>query len=1195
MKMSFSMGKIPGFPALAAGIVLVIILYAIHWWGKTIYRPEVQCISFSKTINEKISGAEKTLKAISDKTKKNYYYVTEFSDLIHPGETEEGIYFYVFSGDSLVFWSDNAVTLPETDILKRSLDGPVIFLKDGWYKAVGFTSGRYMFAALILLRNQYPFQNDYLQNGFAPGFRIDDETRISAEKGRYNITGPGGKFICSLIFPAAPSSYCNPYLEFLLFTGAFLFLLIFLYRIYHKLRMTMGRGFLLYLGFVTDVLIIRTLQWYFEWPSFLSRSMLFSPGLFYSSPLLPSLGDLVINSVILLVISYAFYLEWPSFWEGEKKGPRSRAAAIAVFTVFIVFAFAAAGKLIAGMVGDSSIPLNLRNISSLDADSLLAFSALAFVFLSIFLAAARLFGLILQRPGSDGDGRGSVRPAEVLVFVLVAAMFSTIVLNRNNDRMEREKRKIIAMKLSARRNPVTEVLLGQISEKIKTDSMVNSNHARPSDTTMAEDANLAGHLVKKYFRESWNNYTVQITVCRPGKMLNIQPQGYIESCNAYFERIIRDFGQETQSPLLYYLDYGYGNENYLIIIPVEPGKYTLYTEISSKLAFKDLGYPELLVDKKLVDLPDLSDYSYAMYQKGQLVQRVGKFAYSFGLDAYVKAAGKEHFFSSEGMNHYIYHINGENTLIISKPAGSLFSDLSPFSYLVIFFAFTASLFYIITHFDRLKGISVSTLRNRLQLSMVGIILSSFIIVGIVLMIFLVRLNTEKDKDALLERALSILTEMQHKYGSMENFNQVGQEELENTLTRYSNIFFSDINLYNPDGMLIASSRTQIFDEGLQSGLMNRQALDDLQDDKTSIYVHNEHIGNHSFYSAYLPMYNNDNNLVGYINLPYFSKQADLKREISTFLIAFINLYVLFILLAVLLGIAISGYITAPLKMLAGKIKGLKFGTTNEKIEWKRQDEIGKLVDEYNRMLDELAASAEKLAISERESAWREMARQVAHEIKNPLTPMKLSTQYLQKAWEEKAGDWDTRLKRFTDALIEQIDSLSAIAGEFSDFAKMPETSNEKLPLNGLITSALSFYNDLSHIEVMYDPCETGISIFADRKQILRVFTNILNNAVQAIGDEKGTIRVHVETHGGMVHINFKDSGEGIGDEQAGRIFQPNFTTKSGGTGLGLAIVREILRSQGGQITFSSEPGIGTTFTVILPAYYGNDEHPIFNE
>jgi two-component system, NtrC family, nitrogen regulation sensor histidine kinase NtrY len=1195
MKMSFFPGKFPGFPALVAGIVLVVILYSIHWWGKTIYRPEVQCTSFSKTINDKISRAEKTLKEISEKTKKNYYYVNEFSDLVHSGETEDGIYFYLFTGDSLVYWSDNAVTLPATDSLKRSLDGPVIFVKDGWYKAVGFVSGRNMFAALILVRNQYPFQNDYLQNGFAPGFRIDDETQISPYRGNYNVTAGDGTFICSLRFPATPSSYCNPYLEFLLFTGVLLFLLIFLYRIYRSLRLKMGRGFLLYLGFVTDVLIIRALQWYFEWPSFLSRSILFSPGLFYSSPLLPSLGDLVINSVVLLVISYAFYLEWPSFWTDDKKRPRSRAVAVAVFTIFIAFAFTAAGKLIAGMVGDSSIPLNLRNIASLDADSLLAFSALAFVFLSIFLVASRLFGLVM--PGLRGNGRerSSVRPAEVLVFVLVAAMFSTIVLNRNNDRMEREKRKIIAMKLAARRNPVTEVLLGQISEKIRTDSMVRSATGKSADTTLTEDALLSGHLVKTYFKESWNNYSVQITVCRPGKMLNIQPQGYLESCNSYFERIIGDFGQETQSPLLYYLDYGYGNENYVIMVPVEPGKYTLYIEISSKLAFKDLGYPELLVDKKLVDLPDLSDYSYAMYQKDQLVQRVGKFAYSFGLDAYQKAAGRESFFSSDGMDHYIYHVNGENTLIISKPSSSLFSDLSPFSYLVIFFSLTGSLFFIITRFDKLKSISVSTLRNRLQLSMVGIILSSFIIVGIVLMVFLVRLNTEKDKDALLERGLSILIEMQHKYGPMENLGQAGHDDLENTLTRYSNIFFSDINLYNPEGILVASSRPQVFDEGLQSGLMNRQALDDLQDDKTSIYVHNEHIGRHSFYSAYLPMYNNNNNLVGYINLPYFSKQADLKREISTFLIAFINLYVLFILLAVLLGIAISGYITAPLKMLAAKIKGLKFGTLNDKIEWKRQDEIGKLVEEYNRMLDELAASAEKLAISERESAWREMARQVAHEIKNPLTPMKLSTQYLQKAWEEKAGDWDTRLKRFTDALIEQIDSLSAIAGEFSDFAKMPETSNEKLPLNNLISSALSFYNDLSHIRVIYEPCDPGLSVFADRKQILRVFTNILNNAVQAIGEEKGTIRVFVETHAAMVHINFKDSGEGIGLDQAGRIFQPNFTTKTGGTGLGLAIVREILRSQGGQITFSSEQGIGTTFTVILPAYYGNDEHPIFNE
>jgi nitrogen fixation/metabolism regulation signal transduction histidine kinase len=293
-------------------------------------------------------------------------------------------------------------------------------------------------------------------------------------------------------------------------------------------------------------------------------------------------------------------------------------------------------------------------------------------------------------------------------------------------------------------------------------------------------------------------------------------------------------------------------------------------------------------------------------------------------------------------------------------------------------------------------------------------------------------------------------------------------------------------------------------------------------------------------------------------------------------------------MGVFIAFLISGYIASPLRMLTQKIRSMKLGSTNEKIEWKRQDEIGELVEEYNRKLDELAENVKRLAESERESAWREMARQVAHEIKNPLTPMKLSVQYLQKAWEEKTPDWDSRLKRFSEALVEQIEVLSSIATEFSDFAKMPSPVMEKVNLDELLKGALTFYQDIVHVQVTYSIPSGEWYINADRKQMFRVFTNLLNNAVQAIDREKGgTISVRVITSKTEYQISITDTGSGIPEEQAGRIFQPNFTTKSGGMGLGLAIVKEIVRSQGGTITFVSAKGEGTTFTVILPAFDGS--------
>jgi nitrogen fixation/metabolism regulation signal transduction histidine kinase len=278
-----------------------------------------------------------------------------------------------------------------------------------------------------------------------------------------------------------------------------------------------------------------------------------------------------------------------------------------------------------------------------------------------------------------------------------------------------------------------------------------------------------------------------------------------------------------------------------------------------------------------------------------------------------------------------------------------------------------------------------------------------------------------------------------------------------------------------------------------------------------------------------------------------------------------------------------------MELIRDKMRKLKLGRANEKIDWPGRDEIGNLVEEYNRMIDELANSAELLARSERESAWREMAKQVAHEIKNPLTPMKLSIQYLRKAWEEKAPDWDIRLKRFTDTIIQQIDNLSLIATEFSDFAKMPQPVLEKVDLKEVIFDAVDLFHDIQHIAfITSDMPRERCLVRADRKQMLRVFNNLIKNSVQAIPPRQSgliTISIHQEESAYLVHV--KDNGIGIAAEQIPRIFTPSFTTKTGGMGMGLAIVKSIIVNSRGDIWFESREGQGTVFSFRLPLYQEN--------
>ena len=305
------------------------------------------------------------------------------------------------------------------------------------------------------------------------------------------------------------------------------------------------------------------------------------------------------------------------------------------------------------------------------------------------------------------------------------------------------------------------------------------------------------------------------------------------------------------------------------------------------------------------------------------------------------------------------------------------------------------------------------------------------------------------------------------------------------------------------------------------------------------------------------------------------------------MIAFTNIYIILIAISILTMLLISNYITFPLQLIRDKLRKLKLGRPNEKIKWVRKDEIGNLVIEYNRMIDELAKSAELLAQSERESAWREMAKQVAHEIKNPLTPMKLSTQYLQKAWDEQAPDWDQRLKKFSKAIIQQIDNLSVIASEFSDFAKMPQSMYEKIEIDRVIAASVDLFKESRHVDFRFiKPDDHLYYVYADKKQMLQVFNNLFKNSIQAKKDsEDEMIEISIEQQTADHYlIKVTDNGIGISRDQADKIFSPNFTTKTGGMGLGLAIVKSIILDSGGKIWFESEEGVGTTFFIQLPVY-----------
>ena len=413
-----------------------------------------------------------------------------------------------------------------------------------------------------------------------------------------------------------------------------------------------------------------------------------------------------------------------------------------------------------------------------------------------------------------------------------------------------------------------------------------------------------------------------------------------------------------------------------------------------------------------------------------------------------------------------------------------------------------------------------------------------------------------------------------------------QQWLYNELYKLSNIFRTDINIYDVNGELLATSRPEIFAKGIMSERMDSKAFYELSERYQLNYFQPEKIGNLSYLSAYEPIINSKRNYLGYLNLPYFTREDDLKQGISTFIVAFINLYLLLFLASVIVAVVLSNKITQPLSLIREKLRSIQLGKKSEQINYQAEDEIGALVREYNHKVNELAESAELLARSERESAWREMAKQIAHEIKNPLTPMKLNIQYLQRAKAEGKEHYDDFFERVTKNLIEQIDTLSGIATEFSDFAQIPKAKNEMLNLIEALQNVSSLFETNQNLHFTFELNGLReVVVFADKEQLSRAFLNLIKNGVQSIpSEQKGEISITVQKTGQVALITISDNGTGISKDAQEHLFEPNFTTKTSGMGLGLSIVRNILTNFKGRIWYETSESGGTSFFVEIPLY-----------
>lgn len=537
-----------------------------------------------------------------------------------------------------------------------------------------------------------------------------------------------------------------------------------------------------------------------------------------------------------------------------------------------------------------------------------------------------------------------------------------------------------------------------------------------------------------------------------------------------------------------------------------------------------------------------------------------------------------------GQNHIEYRPNAHYTLLYSEPLIQLIKPISLFSFL---FTLLGLLLLIIgsanNRFIFLPealdvSFGVNSLRDRIQISVVMLIVLSFVVIGLVTVYYFQQLSDKFKQETLIDKVSAVNRDLQSRALEYQSTREVDYS-LDKLLRDISEIQKVDIILYDEYGNII----TKPYSTSFPGFKMPFNTYAQLKSKEINVSINRMAMGrNDEIYTSYNAITNDFGRPLAYLQI-LSPKNASTTISANDFMGTMLNVYVFLFLIAGALAIAVANSITYPISVLGEKLKDFKLGKRNEPLEWQSKDELGELIQEYNLMISKLEESANLIARTERDTAWREMAKQVAHEIKNPLTPMKLSIQYLQRAVEADPSQALPMIRRISSTIIEQINNLSQIAGEFSNFAKLPQARNGKIVLNEVVETVHDLFRKRDDMEIkLIEPIDEVV-IFADRNQLVRILNNLIKNAIQAIpSDRHGKIVLNLYIKDESAIISVQDNGTGISDDMKDKVFAPNFTTKSSGTGLGLAIAANMIDTMNGKIYFDTQVDVGTTFYIEIP-------------
>ncbi len=915
-----------------------------------------------------------------------------------------------------------------------------------------------------------------------------------------------------------------------------------------------------------------------------ARSDMFSPSLYADGGLFNSYGSIIVNHIFLfLTVLAIFMLRKEIVLKIRKTDKRWLHYLILTLMIMLpLFLMVYTHMTLRSMVLNSTINLELYNLNNISLYSIISYLTYALLFTALILSLQ-----IVNLYFVNKKERTLLKFKGIAIYVFIISIYTISTVSYYGFSKEFEQNRVLTNKIAIDRDLDLELQLMTIEPLIESDQLLGLLLRIPNSGEL-----IRNRLEEMYFWNITNKYDIRITVCRPMDKLKTETYSYPVDCFQFFQY---DILEKYCIPLSDRSHFHFVNNhnsyvNYfgLFSFIVEGQYYNLYLEIDSKKVNEMMGYPSALTTSNSSYKEDIPTYySYARYHENKLIAYNGKYNYPLVNERVFNERYSSRQF--DGYVHFINKLSDDSFVIVSREKRSFFPYMVSFSYTYLFFiAFILGILQFRTNRRNINKEPRNSFKKKMTYTFTLTIVISIICMGTASIIFIIKIFEGNNRNQMEEKLTSIQTSLSQTYKYSQKASDIYDAEMADEMKKIAYNGQIDINIYDIGGSLVESTNPDIFKLYIASSRINPQAYHELMFDNKKLVIKKERIASLEYYSLYAPIFNINGKFIAILNIPYFLDTTNIKEDAWPIIAAIINLYLILIILAVFGARIMSGSIARPLVMISSKMKEMKLSHKAEHIDYKIKDELGILVTAYNNMVDNLEESTQRLAQNEREQAWREMARQIAHDIKNPLTPMRLSIQHLIRLKSQNIDGWDQKFDQVASSLLEQIDILSETATEFSSFSKFYNEDSILVNLYDLVREQYIFFNTRDDISFEYIAQTDQAMSLIKKNQISRVIVNLITNAIQAVEHkEKKVIRISLLEGENYFVISIEDNGPGVSEDNLQNLFKPNFTTKTSGTGLGLAICKNIIDQSDGTIAYSrSEEFGGANFHFTLPIYRG---------